>query len=31
MVSLDKCNGSCNTVDDVSSRICVPNNTENIK
>ena len=26
MVSLDRCKGSTNTVDDLSSRICVPNN-----
>ena len=25
MVSLDRRNGSCNTLDDLSSRICVPN------
>ena len=31
MVSLDKFNGSCNTLDDPSSTTCVPNlNTFNI-
>ena len=30
MVSLDRCNGSCNTLDDFSSRICVPNKTEDV-
>ena len=30
MVSLDRCNGSCNTLDDTSSRICVPNETEDV-
>ena len=28
IVSLDKCNGSCNTLDDPSCRISVPNKTE---
>ena len=27
MVNLARCNGSCNTLDDLSSRICVPNKT----
>ena len=29
-VSLDICKGSCNTIDDLSSRICVPNKTEHV-
>ena len=28
MASLERCGGSCNTVDGLSSRICVPNKTE---
>ena len=28
MVKLDKCVGSCNTLNDLSKKICVPNNTE---
>ena len=27
-VTLDKCVGSCNTLNDLSKKICVPNNTE---
>ena len=30
MVSLDGCNGSCKTLDDISSGICVPNKTEDV-
>ena len=30
MVSLDGCNGSCNTLEDPSDRICVSNKTENV-
>ena len=30
MVSLDRCNGSCNTIVDPSARICVLNKTENV-
>ena len=30
MVNLDKFNGRCNTLDDLSSRICVPNKTEDV-
>ena len=30
MVSLDECDGSCNSLDDLSSRICVPNKTEDV-
>ena len=29
-VSLDRCNESCNTVDDLSSRICVSNKAEDV-
>ena len=29
MVSLDRCDRSCNTFDDPSDRICVSNKTEN--
>ena len=25
MITLDRCNGSCNSVDDLSAKICVPN------
>ena len=33
MISLDKCNGSCNAVDDLSTKIRVPSETkyENVK
>ena len=27
-VELDKCAGSCNTLNDLSNRVCVPNKTE---
>ena len=30
MVSLDRCNESCNTLDDPSGGICVLNKTENV-
>ena len=30
MVNLDSCNGSCNTLDVTSGRVCVPNKTEEI-
>ena len=30
MLSLDICNGSCNTIDDLSNRICDPNKTQNV-
>ena len=30
MVSLDRSNGSCNTLDDLSRGICVPNKTEDL-
>ena len=30
MISLDKCNGSCDTVDDLSTKICVPSETRDI-
>ena len=28
MISLDRCGGSCNALDDLLSRICVPKKTE---
>ena len=30
MISLDKCNGSCNAVDDLSSKICLPRETKGV-
>ena len=30
MVKLDKCNESCNTIDDPSGRICVEKKTEDL-
>ena len=30
MVNLGRCNGSCNTLNDLSSRIYVPNKTEDV-
>ena len=30
MVNLDRCNGSCNFLDDPSGRICVPNKADDI-
>ena len=30
MISLDKCNGSYNVVDDLSTKICVPNETKGV-
>ena len=30
MISLDKCNGSCNVVDNLSTKICVPRETKNL-
>ena len=30
MVNLDRCNGICNTFNDLSNRICVPNKTEDL-
>ena len=30
MINLDSCNVSCNTVDDLSRRICVPNKTTDV-
>ena len=29
-VKLDKCVGSCNTLNDLSDKLCVPNNTEDL-
>ena len=28
MISLDKCNGGCNVVNDLSTKICVPSETK---
>ena len=30
MISLDKCNRSCNSVDDLSAKICVPNKAKSV-
>ena len=30
IVNIDKRNGSCNTLDDIPDKICVPNKTEDI-
>ena len=30
MINLARCAGSCNTLDDLSSTVCVPNKTENL-
>ena len=30
MISLDKCIGSCNAVDDLFAKICVPNETNDV-
>ena len=30
MIHLDKCIGSCNTLDDLSNRVCFPNKTEDL-
>ena len=30
VVSLDKCARICNTLDDLSNRVCVPNKTKNL-
>ena len=30
MISLDKCNGSYNVVDNLSTKICVPNETKDV-
>ena len=30
MISLDKCNESCNALDDLSTKICVPNETKDV-
>ena len=30
MISLDKCNGSCNVVNDLSKKICVPSETKDV-
>ena len=28
LITLDKCNGNCNTLNNISDKICVPNGTE---
>ena len=30
MVKLDRCVGSCNILNDLSNKVCVPNNTEDL-
>ena len=30
MINLDTCNGSCNVVDDLSTKICVPSKTKDV-
>ena len=30
VVKLDKCVGSCNTLNDLSNKVCVPNKTEDL-
>ena len=30
VVKLDRCVGSCNTLNDLSNKVCVPNKTENL-
>ena len=30
MISSDKCSGSCNSIDDLSTKICVPSKTKDI-
>ena len=30
VVNLDRCVGSCNTINDLSNRVCVPNKTEDL-
>ena len=30
MVKLDRCVGRCNTLNDLSSKVCVPNKTEDL-
>ena len=30
-VKLDRCVGSCNTLNDLSNKVCVPNKTEDLK
>ena len=29
-VNLDKCTGSCNTLNELSNKVCIPNETENL-
>ena len=30
LVKLDRCAGSCNTINDLSNKVCVPNKTEDL-
>ena len=30
MINLDRCVGTCNTLDDLSNNVCVPNETEDL-
>ena len=30
MISLDKCRGSCNVVDDLSTKICIPSKVKDV-
>ena len=30
VVNLDRCVGSCNTLNDLSNKVCVPNKTEDL-
>ena len=30
LVNLDRCAGSCNTLDDLTNNVCVPNETEDL-
>ena len=30
MIGIDKCNGNCNAVDDLSTKICLPNEAEDV-
>ena len=30
MISLDKCNGICNAIDDLTTKICVPSKTKDV-
>ena len=30
MIKVDRCVGNCNTLNDLSNKVCVPNKTENL-